>query len=93
MRCCLTAAPALPQAAALAPLRRRTASRRPPDPDALAAVHLEPVTLTEDSAVLTWCTGVPGTDDGTGDRNSVTVRDLSGVRAPDRRPGRAAVPA
>lgn len=66
MRCCLTAAPALLTAAASASLRRRTASWRPPHPDAVAAVHLELVTLTEDSAVITWYTGVPGTDDGTG---------------------------
>jgi 3',5'-cyclic-AMP phosphodiesterase len=32
----------------------------------VAAVHLELVTLTEDSAVITWFTGVPGTDDGLG---------------------------
>ncbi|MFJ2829819.1 metallophosphoesterase [Streptomyces sp. NPDC087263] len=35
-------------------------------PDVLAAVHLELVTLTEDSAVITWHTGIPGTNDGTG---------------------------
>ncbi|MDI9836114.1 purple acid phosphatase family protein [Streptomyces sp. KAU_LT] len=35
-------------------------------PDDLAAVHLELVTLTEDRAVVTWFTGVPGTDDGAG---------------------------
>src|SRR4051812_26726898 len=32
----------------------------------VAAVHLELVTLTENSAVITWYTGVPGTDDGLG---------------------------
>lgn len=35
-------------------------------PDALAAVHLELVTLTEDRAIITWYTGVPGTNDGLG---------------------------
>lgn len=35
-------------------------------PDTIKAVHLELVTLTEDSAVITWHTGIPGTDDGTG---------------------------
>lgn len=35
-------------------------------PDAVAPVNLELVTLTEDSAVITWYTGVPGTDDGLG---------------------------
>jgi 3',5'-cyclic AMP phosphodiesterase CpdA len=35
-------------------------------PDALIAVNLELVTLTEDSAVITWYTGIPGTDDGLG---------------------------
>ncbi|WP_026414790.1 purple acid phosphatase family protein [Actinomadura oligospora] len=34
--------------------------------DAVAAVNLELVTLTETGAVLTWYTGVPGTDDGLG---------------------------
>ncbi|NGO06282.1 metallophosphoesterase family protein [Streptomyces sp. HC44] len=34
--------------------------------DTLAAVNLELVTLTEDSAVITWYTGVPGTHDGLG---------------------------
>lgn len=33
---------------------------------ALAAVNLELVTLTEDRAVITWFTGVPGSDDGHG---------------------------
>ncbi|RFU43291.1 metallophosphoesterase [Actinomadura logoneensis] len=33
---------------------------------AVAPVNLELVTLTETSAVLTWYTGVPGTDDGLG---------------------------
>jgi hypothetical protein len=35
-------------------------------PDALAAVHLELVTVTEDRAIITWYTGVPGTYDGLG---------------------------
>ncbi|MFG1997646.1 fibronectin type III domain-containing protein [Spirillospora sp. NPDC048911] len=33
---------------------------------AVRAVDLELVTLTENSAILTWYTGVPGTDDGLG---------------------------
>ncbi|MET7480432.1 metallophosphoesterase family protein [Streptomyces sp. NPDC005648] len=37
-----------------------------PHPHTVAAVHLELVTLTEDRAVITWYTGVPGTDDGLG---------------------------
>ncbi|MGW0706747.1 metallophosphoesterase [Streptomyces sp. NPDC002643] len=32
----------------------------------VAAVNLELVTLTEDRAVITWFTGVPGSDDGSG---------------------------
>ncbi|MGW0824091.1 metallophosphoesterase [Streptomyces sp. NPDC002845] len=35
-------------------------------PDAMAAVNLELVTLTEDRAVITWHTGIPGTNDGFG---------------------------
>jgi hypothetical protein len=34
--------------------------------DAVAATNLELVTLTEDSAVVTWYTGTPGTNDGLG---------------------------
>ncbi|MBO2454433.1 metallophosphoesterase family protein [Actinomadura barringtoniae] len=34
--------------------------------DAVSAVDLELVTLTETGAILTWYTGVPGTDDGLG---------------------------
>jgi Icc protein len=34
--------------------------------DAVVAVDLELVTLAEDHAVVTWYTGVPGTDDGLG---------------------------
>ena len=34
--------------------------------DGLAAIHLELVTLAEDRAVITWYTGVPGSDDGLG---------------------------
>ncbi|GGJ30473.1 hypothetical protein GCM10010121_047220 [Streptomyces brasiliensis] len=37
---------------------------RPRHPHAIAALHLELVTLTEDSAVITWYTAVPGADDG-----------------------------
>jgi hypothetical protein len=35
------------------------------DPRVVSPVNLELVTLTETSAVITWYTGVPGTDDGT----------------------------
>lgn len=35
------------------------------DPRTVSPVNLELVTLTETSAVITWYTGVPGTDDGT----------------------------
>ncbi|WP_222720240.1 purple acid phosphatase family protein [Actinomadura sp. HBU206391] len=35
-------------------------------PDAVLPVNLELVTLTEDRAIVTWYTGVPGTDDGLG---------------------------
>ncbi|MBZ9640664.1 metallophosphoesterase, partial [Streptomyces sp. PSKA30] len=80
MRCCLSALSALSalpaphhvlrSAALLTPVLLhglRTPSRIPArHPDAVAAVHLELVTLTEDHAVLTWFTGVPGTDDGLG---------------------------
>lgn len=60
-------APALLKAAAEALHGGRTARRgRPAHPDAVAAVHLELVTLTEDRAVVTWYTGVPGTHDGLG---------------------------
>ncbi|MFJ8634124.1 metallophosphoesterase [Streptomyces sp. NPDC093568] len=57
--------------ARLAPALMRSASAavrraRSHHPDDLAAVNLELVTLTEDSAVLTWYTGIPGTDDGLG---------------------------
>ena len=54
-------APALLRSAATARRRARAAH-----PDDLAAVHLELVTLTEDRAIVTWFTGVPGTDDGAG---------------------------
>ncbi|MHC3470687.1 purple acid phosphatase family protein [Streptomyces sp. 7R007] len=76
MRCCipapLTAAlAALPSpldvlrsGALLTPALLR--SQRARHSGDLAAVHLELVTLTEDSAVVTWYTGVPGTDDGLG---------------------------
>ena len=58
-------APTLLRAAAGAlhgPTRRGHAHH----PDSLAAVHLELVTLTEDRAIITWYTGVPGTNDGLG---------------------------
>lgn len=42
------------------------ASARAAGPDAVAPVNLELVTLTETSAIFTWYTGVPGTDDGLG---------------------------
>ncbi|MFD8307587.1 metallophosphoesterase [Streptomyces sp. NPDC059690] len=80
MRCCFSAPLAalagvpgpcevLRSGALLAPalLRAASAARsRLPHPHQIAAVHLELVTLTEDSAVITWYTGVPGTDDGFG---------------------------
>lgn len=57
--------------ARLAPALLRTASAamqraRSAHPDDLTAVNLELVTLTEDTAVITWYTGIPGTDDGLG---------------------------
>ncbi|MET9828518.1 metallophosphoesterase family protein [Streptomyces sp. NPDC006385] len=57
--------------ARLAPALLRSASAavqraRSHHPDALAAVNLELVTLTEDRAVITWYTGIPGTNDGFG---------------------------
>jgi 3',5'-cyclic AMP phosphodiesterase CpdA len=58
-------APALLRAAAGA-LHGSARKGHPRHPDALAAVHLELVTLAEDRAVITWYTGVPGTDDGLG---------------------------
>lgn len=78
MRCCLSAPlaalAALPtpydvlrSGTLLVPALLRAAyvgSRR--HPDTLAAVHLELVTLTEDRAVLTWYTGIPGTADAFG---------------------------
>ncbi|GII29122.1 hypothetical protein Pmi06nite_25640 [Planotetraspora mira] len=42
---------------------RAYASAKPTD---VMPVNLELVTLTEDRAVITWYTGVPGTDDGLG---------------------------
>ncbi|GHH07954.1 purple acid phosphatase family protein [Streptomyces lanatus] len=54
-------APALLRSASAA--MRRAASAHPDD---LAAVDLELVTLTEDRAVITWFTGIPGTHDGLG---------------------------
>jgi hypothetical protein len=57
--------------ARLAPALLRSASAavqrvRSHHPDDLTAVNLELVTLTESSAVITWYTGIPGTDDGFG---------------------------
>lgn len=57
--------------ARLAPALLRSASAavrrvRSWHPDDLTAVNLELVTLTEDRAVITWYTGIPGTDDGLG---------------------------
>ncbi|MFC9911771.1 metallophosphoesterase [Streptomyces sp. NPDC127197] len=78
MRCCLSALSALSalpaphhvlrSAALLSPVLLH--GLRTPAParhaDVVTAVHLELVTLTEDHAVLTWFTGVPGTDDSLG---------------------------
>ncbi|MFI1394957.1 metallophosphoesterase [Streptomyces sp. NPDC020681] len=70
MHCCLSAlAPALLRT--LFPAAHRSTAqarhaRYSRDPDAIAAVNLELVTLTEDRAVITWHTGVPGSDDGLG---------------------------
>ncbi|WP_328876729.1 metallophosphoesterase family protein [Streptomyces sp. NBC_00287] len=78
MRCCLSAPlralSALPSpcevvrsGALLAPALLRAARRSEHRHTGLvAAVHLELVTLTEDRAIITWYTGVPGTDDGLG---------------------------
>lgn len=80
MRCCFPAPLAalagvpgpcevLRSGALLAPalLRAASAARaRLPHHQTVAAVHLELVTLTEDRAIITWYTGVPGTDDGFG---------------------------
>ncbi|MFJ8020449.1 metallophosphoesterase [Streptomyces sp. NPDC096311] len=80
MRCCLpaplAALSALPSpcdvlrsGALLVPALLRTAAARRAGrrhPDSLIAVHLELVTLAEDRAVITWYTGIPGTDDGFG---------------------------
>ncbi|WP_432195683.1 metallophosphoesterase [Streptomyces sp. bgisy027] len=54
-------APALVRSASAAVRRVRSWH-----PDDLTAVNLELVTLTEDRAVITWYTGIPGTDDGLG---------------------------
>ncbi|MGY6022726.1 metallophosphoesterase [Streptomyces spinosirectus] len=80
MRCCFSAPLAalagvpgpcevLRSGVLLAPalLRAASAARsRLPRPHTVAAIHLELVTLTEDRAIITWYTGVPGTDDGFG---------------------------
>ncbi|WP_328766262.1 metallophosphoesterase family protein [Streptomyces sp. NBC_00286] len=58
-------APALLRAAAGA-LHGSAHKNRRHHPDTLAAVNLELVTLTEDRAIITWYTGIPGTDDGLG---------------------------
>ncbi len=81
MRCCLSA-PLAALAAFPAPgdlvrsgalltpavLRSALAARREriTRADVVTALNLELVTLTEDSAVITWYTAVPGTDDGFG---------------------------
>ncbi|GHA54698.1 hypothetical protein GCM10010372_63400 [Streptomyces tauricus] len=70
MPCCFAAPHALLRVLHSA-ARRGTAQVRPPydpdrDPDAVSAVNLELVTLTEDRAVITWHTGVEGSDDGLG---------------------------
>ncbi|TDC62588.1 metallophosphoesterase family protein [Actinomadura sp. GC306] len=49
--------------ASLVPVLDGTSARAA---DAVRPVNLELVTVTETSAVLTWYTGVPGTDDGLG---------------------------
>jgi hypothetical protein len=56
---------ATPLVAALDP-ERAYAAALSAGPDAVAPVNLELVTLTESSAIVTWYTGVPGTDDGLG---------------------------
>lgn len=61
MRCCLTVPFDLLRAALLGRGPRQAYA-----PGAVAAVSLELVTLTEDSAIITWYTGVPGTNDGLG---------------------------
>ncbi|MEU6144481.1 metallophosphoesterase family protein [Streptomyces sp. NPDC047081] len=75
MRCCLPAPlAALPdpcevlRAGALLALRAASAAahRTRPHSSHVAVVNLELVTLTEDRAVITWFTGIPGTDDGLG---------------------------
>lgn len=67
LRSAAALAPSLFRSLRPAGVRRRAADRRPPaGPDAVSAVHLELVTLTEDRAVVTWYTGVPGSDDGFG---------------------------
>ncbi|MBP0457406.1 purple acid phosphatase family protein [Streptomyces montanisoli] len=68
MRCCPSARHELLHraaiwAAALAPPLRATPRARG---GAVAPVGLELVTLTEDRAIFTWYTGVPGTDNGCG---------------------------
>ena len=66
LRSAANLAPALLRALHLAARRRTTHPRSPCDPDAISAVNLELVTLTEDRAVITWYTGVRGSDDGFG---------------------------
>ncbi|MFJ2260030.1 metallophosphoesterase [Streptomyces sp. NPDC087844] len=76
MPCCLAAPHALLRVLHSAARRGTAQARHPhdpalgraptPAPDAVSAVNLELVTLTEDRAVITWHTGVEGSDDGFG---------------------------
>ncbi|NUK87607.1 hypothetical protein [Streptomyces lunaelactis] len=66
LRSAATLAPALLRALHLGAHRSTAPARHLGDPDAVSAVNLELVTLTEDRAVITWYTGVPGSDDGLG---------------------------
>ncbi|NUK50551.1 metallophosphoesterase family protein [Streptomyces lunaelactis] len=66
LRSAATLAPALLRALHLGAHRSTAHARHLRDPDAVSAVNLELVTLTEDRAVITWYTGVPGSDDGLG---------------------------
>ncbi len=50
----------------LADPERSYAAARAAGPDAVMPVNLELVTVTEDSAVLTWYTGVPASNNGLG---------------------------
>ncbi|MFS8204868.1 metallophosphoesterase [Streptomyces sp. CWNU-52B] len=66
LRSAATLAPALLRALHSAARRDTGRAHHPRDPDAVSAVNLELVTLTEDLAVITWHTGVKGSDDGFG---------------------------